>query len=109
MKKDRISTKSEERKSNHQKNPVASQNIRRRYSDFFDFAPVGYFTFNRDGLILDVNPHGALLLGTDKPSLLNQHLSHFLSPDSKKVFERHSHQLFRDPSEKDLRRKTFKG
>jgi PAS domain S-box-containing protein len=94
MKDDQISIKSEERKSNHQKNPIASQNIRRRYSDFFDFAPVGYFTFNRDGLILDVNPHGALLLGTDKPSSLNQHLSHFLSPDSKKVFERHSHQLF---------------
>ncbi len=94
MKDDQISIKSEERKSNHQKNPIASQNIRRRYSDFFDFAPVGYFTFNRDGLILDVNPHGALLLGTDKPSSLNQHLSNFLSPDSKKVFERHSHQLF---------------
>jgi len=109
MEKDRISTKAEERKANHQKNQVASQNIRRRYSDFFDFAPVGYFTFNRDGLILDVNPHGALLLGTDKPSLLSQHLSHFLSPDSKKVFERHSHQLFETGQKKICDVQLLKG
>ena len=109
MKKDRISTKAEEGKANHQKNRVASQNIRRRYSDFFDFAPVGYFTFNRDGLILDVNPHGAFLLGTEKPSLLNQHLSHFLSPDSKKVFERHSQRLFETRQKKICDVKLLKG
>ena len=94
MKEDQISTQSEKRKSNHQKNQVSSLNIRRRYSDFFNFSPVGYFTFNRDGLILDVNPNGALMLGTDKPSSLNQLFSHFLAPDSKKVFEQHSQQLF---------------
>jgi PAS domain S-box-containing protein len=94
MKDDRISTKSEERKSDHQKNPSAAKKIRRRYSDFFDFAPVGFFTFNRHGLILDVNSNGALMLGTAEPDLLNQHFSHFLSPNSRKVFEEHSHQLF---------------
>jgi PAS domain S-box-containing protein len=75
----------------NQPNPVSFQ---RRYSDFFEFAPVGYFTFNRDGLILDVNPTGALLLGTAKSSLLNQNFSHFIAPDSKAVFEQHSRQLF---------------
>ena len=94
MKTDRISSKLGEGKSNHQKNPGPSRSIRRRYADFFDFAPVGYFTFNRDGLILDVNPNGASMLGADKPSLLNQDFSHFLSPDSKKVFAQHSQALF---------------
>ncbi len=94
MKEDRISGKSEERKSNHQGDQATSRNIRRRYSDFFDFAPVGYFTFNQDGLILDVNPDGACMLGSDKPGLLNQPFSQFLSPDSKKVFEQHRRQLF---------------
>jgi len=94
MKDDQIPTASEERKSKHQKNPAAAKNIRRRYSDFFDFAPVGYFTFNRHGLIQNINTGGALLLGADKPSLLNQPFSHFLSPDSKKIFEQHSQHLF---------------
>jgi PAS domain S-box-containing protein len=83
-----------ERNSNHQNNPQGSQNIRRRYSDFFDFAPIGYFTINRDGLIEDVNPKGALILGTDKTRLLNQHFSQFLSPDSIEIFKQHSRQLF---------------
>jgi PAS domain S-box-containing protein len=89
MKKDR-----KEQKPNHQPSQVSSHNIGRRYSDFFNFAPVGYFTFNRDGLILDVNPNGALMLGTDKTSLLNRQFSHFLAPNHKKVFAQHSDQLF---------------
>jgi PAS domain S-box-containing protein len=109
MKDDQITIKSEKRKSNHQKNPAVPQNIRRRYSDFFDFAPVGYFTFNRDGLVLDVNPHGASVLGVDKPGLLNQHLSRFLSPDSKKVFERHSQQLFETRQKKICDLKLLNG
>jgi PAS domain S-box-containing protein len=94
MKTDRISSKTGEGKSNHQKNQGPPQSIRRRYADFFDFAPVGYYTFNREGLILNVNPNGASILGADKPSLLNQDFSHFLSPDSKKVFAQHSQALF---------------
>jgi len=89
MKKDR-----KEQKTNHHPTHASSHNIGRRYSDFFNFAPVGYFTFNRDGLILDVNPNGALMLGTDKSSLLNRQFSHFLAQDSKKIFEQHSQKLF---------------
>ena len=94
MKKDQISTGGEGRKSKYQTHQPNPASFRRRYSDFFEFAPVGYFTFNREGRILDVNPVGALLLGTDKPSLLNQNFSHFISPESQSVFEMHSRKLF---------------
>ena len=94
MEKDPASTNFKHRKSTPQKNQSPPGSNRRRYSDFFDFAPVGYFTFGSDGIILDVNPTGALLLGADKPNLLNQHFSHFISPDSQTVFKRHSRQLF---------------
>lgn len=93
MKKNRISAESGSQKSSHSKDPAPEKIIRRRYSDFFDFAPVGHFTFNRDGRIRKVNPNGAVLLKTDTRSLLNQPLANFLSPDSKKTFERHSRQL----------------
>jgi PAS domain S-box-containing protein len=89
MKKDR-----KDAPPHHHPTHASSRRIGRRYSDFFNFAPVGYFTFNRDGLILDVNPNGALILGIDKSSLLNRPFSNFLAQDSKKIFEQHSHKLF---------------
>ncbi len=94
MKKEQTATTSEHRQSPRPNNQAPAGNARRRYTDFFDFAPVGYFTFNRDGLILDVNPTGAILLGAKRPNLLNQHFSQFISPDSQSIFTRHSQQLF---------------
>jgi PAS domain S-box-containing protein len=93
MNQNRISNNPEDQNSDHQPRHASANHIRRRYSDYFDFAPVGYFTFNREGLILDVNPNGALMLGSDKTSLLNRKFSHFLARDSRKIFEAHSQQL----------------
>jgi len=79
------------------KHPEVSPNSissRRRYTDFFQFAPVGYFTFDRAGVILEANSTGALLLGADRNGLLNQPFSQFISPESKRVFELHRLGLF---------------
>ncbi|MEE4264385.1 MAG: PAS domain S-box protein, partial [Desulfobacteraceae bacterium] len=94
MEEDPTSAEFKKRQPTHQKDQATLRSARRRYTDFFDFAPVGYFTFNRDGLILDVNPTGALLLGSDRPTLLNQHFSHFIFPDFQTIFQRHRRQLF---------------
>jgi PAS domain S-box-containing protein len=94
MEKDQTSPPSEQRQSPHHGDQVTAHNARRRYADFFDFAPVGYFTFNREGLIVDVNPTGAILLGAERPNLLNKNFSQFVSPDSQPIFTRHSQQLF---------------
>jgi PAS domain-containing protein len=45
---------------------------RRRYHYLFDFAPVGYFTFDKNGVIVDVNQTGCTQLGIDKISLLKK-------------------------------------
>lgn len=74
-------------------NRPGSIHLRRRYSDFFQFAPVGYFTFDRTGVILKANSTGALLLGTDRDRLLNKPFSDFISPESKKVFQLHSRRI----------------
>jgi len=109
MKRDRITNSSDTNSSETRQNQAPSGIIRRRYSDSFDFAPVGYFTFDRSGCILDVNSGGAAMLGTDRPSLLNQDFSRFLSSDSKAAFVRHSQQLFDSRQKKSCDVKLVNG
>jgi len=76
------------------KGPADPENFRRRYSDTFQFAPVGYFTFDRDGIILEANSAGAILLGVSRDRLLNRPFSQFISAESQNTFELHSLRLF---------------
>lgn len=50
-----------------------------KYSDLFDLAPIAYFIFDRDGLILNVNYTGSNLLCIDKKQLVGKPLSVFLT------------------------------
>ena len=43
---------------------------RMRYADLYDFAPVGYLTFDRTGLILEANLTAAKQLGTERTRIL---------------------------------------
>ena len=94
MKDDKHSPNSDFQAPKHPKAPSNSTSLRRRYSDDFEFAPVGFFTFDRSGVILDVDSNGALLLGTDRDSLLRIPFSNFISPDSQDIFELHRQGLF---------------
>jgi PAS domain S-box-containing protein len=48
----------------------------------FDFAPVGYFTLERDGKICQLNLCGASLLGKSRSALTNKNFRQFVSNDS---------------------------
>ncbi len=50
-----------------------------RYTSLYDFAPVGYFTFDRDGLIRAVNLAGASLLGVERNRLVSKRFGDFMS------------------------------
>jgi PAS domain S-box-containing protein len=86
-----------------------SETFRRRYEDFFEFAPIGCFTFDPSGVILNVNPTGAVLLGTDRQKLLGQPFSAFISPDSIEVFDSHSRRLFKTRGKQTCDVKLFNG
>ena len=43
-----------------------------KYAELYDFAPVGYFTFDATGLIREVNLAGAQLLGIERMLLVNK-------------------------------------
>lgn len=51
---------------------------RDRYLDLFDFAPVGYFTLDKDGVILECNLASAEMLGTRRTLLKGFSLSRFI-------------------------------
>ncbi len=53
-----------------------------RYTDLYDFAPVGYFTLSRDGTILSANLTGADLLDIPRVRLIGRLIGTFLSPAS---------------------------
>jgi chemotaxis methyl-accepting protein methylase/signal transduction histidine kinase len=47
---------------------------RGRYVDLYDFAPIAYCTFDRDGVVLELNLTGATLLGEDRSRILGRPL-----------------------------------
>jgi PAS domain S-box-containing protein len=69
---------------------------RNRYSDLYDFAPVSYFTFNKSGLILDVNLTGASQLGIERRKLVKKPFHLYLSSVSKESFRAHLRMIFKE-------------
>ena len=57
-----------------------------KYTDLYDFAPVGYFSLDEQGRILEVNLTGAALLGVERSRLINRRLQHFVAPASRPIF-----------------------
>lgn len=57
-----------------------------RYTDLYNFAPVGYVTLASDGAIQDANLTAAELLGTTRTDLMGQRLMQFVSHESQAVF-----------------------
>ena len=62
---------------------------RSKYVDLYDFAPIGYFTFDKKGLILQVNLTGAKLLGLDRGSLIKKPFSLYIQKDDQDLFFLH--------------------
>ncbi len=69
---------------------------RDRYYDLYNFAPVGYFTFDENGLIVDVNITGANKLGTERTFLIKHPFLSFVAPDSRGMFYSHLRDVFRN-------------
>ncbi|HEX7505253.1 MAG TPA: GAF domain-containing protein, partial [Polyangia bacterium] len=73
-----------------------------RYSDLYDFAPVGYVTFNGDGTIQKVNLAGARLLGQERARLVGAHFNSFVSPESRPAFASFLQKVFATQSKEVL-------
>lgn len=63
---------------------------RNKFSELYDFAPVGYLTINSQGLIKDINLTATKLLGVERRDLADTPFNNFINnPNARKVFAHH--------------------
>ena len=67
---------------------------RNRYSDLYDFAPIGYFTLDTNGVIIEVNLTGASKLGVERLSLIKVPFSLYITSGNRATFYLHLRQVF---------------
>ena len=60
-----------------------------KYFDLYDTAPVGYFTVDESGAILDANLMAADLLGVKRSRLIRQPLTRHIAPEDQDVYYLH--------------------
>ncbi len=57
-----------------------------RYVDLYDFAPVGYFTLAKGGIIREINLAGAALLCQERGNLIGRRFGQFVSAETRSTF-----------------------
>lgn len=65
------------------------EELRARYADLYDFAPVGYCTLDPDGYVREINLAGAMLLGAPRDQIVGKTFSSIAPLRDKRVFQAH--------------------
>jgi signal transduction histidine kinase/CheY-like chemotaxis protein len=73
---------------------TAMEALLEKYTDLYDFAPVGYLTLDRGGVIREANLAGASLLGIARSALINGRFGHFVSTADRPSFGAFLQQVF---------------
>jgi len=76
------------------KTQVELEESRNKYYDLYDFAPVGYLTLDKNGLIQEINLTGAHLLGLERHYLIKMAFYQFIAPEDHQVFYVHRQKVF---------------
>ena len=66
------------------------------YTDLYDFAPVGYYSVDEEGLIMETNLTGAALLGVERARLIRRRFLSFVTPNSRTIFQPFFRKVFTD-------------
>ena len=65
---------------------IKLEHSRLKYFDLYNYAPVGYFTLDKRGIILEVNLAGASLLGIERVNLIKSAFIRYILPDYQNTF-----------------------
>jgi PAS domain S-box-containing protein len=83
------------------KTEVISEATENKYTDFFNFAPVGFFVLSKVGQIIDLNLLGANMLGKDSGLLKNNMFESYVSTDTKQIFKLFLEIIFKNKVKED--------
>jgi len=79
------------------------------YTDLYDFAPVGYFTLDRDENIHAVNLTGASLLGIERSRLIGRRFGLFVAVEARPAFTAFFEKVFTSPAKEACEVALLKG
>jgi two-component system, sporulation sensor kinase E len=79
------------------------------YARLYDFAPVGYFSFDRAGCIRSVNLMGAQQLGVGRSELIGQSFNNFVTEEAAHVFAEFIDIVFNSKAKQTCRIRLCKG
>ncbi len=65
-----------------------------KYTELYDFAPSGYFTLSKEGIILDINFRAARIINKKRSLLRNGTFGFFVSNDTKQIYNNFLHNTF---------------
>jgi PAS domain S-box-containing protein len=74
------------------------EEARDKYSDLYDFAPVGYFAISDKGVILEANLTGATMLGVERALMIGKPFSKFINRDDQDIYYHHQRELIETKS-----------
>jgi PAS domain S-box-containing protein len=66
-----------------------TEELSQRYSDLFDFAPIGLVSLDEYGVVREVNAHASVLVGNQPHHLLERPLVASVYPDDRRLFLEH--------------------
>lgn len=85
------------------------EKVQKKYADLYDFAPVGYCAFDKEGQILEINLTAAEQLGVEKAILINTKFDAYIVQEDQDKFSSHLKKIFetrtRQTGEMRLKRK----
>ncbi len=79
---------------------LETETVLERYTELYDFAPLGYFKLGRNGKILQINLKGASLLGMGRALLMGKRIGLFVSVETFSVFNTFLDQVFNQQDKK---------
>ena len=80
---------------------VCAENETKKYFELYDFAPTGYFTLTREGIIIDLNLYGSQMLNKERQQLKNSRFGFFVSDHSRPSFNLFLDKLFKSKTKEN--------
>ncbi|HEY5591112.1 MAG TPA: PAS domain S-box protein [Paludibacter sp.] len=65
---------------------AAAQDVTTRYTELYDFAPLGYFSLSMEGEIIEINISGSQMLGIDRSVIKANRFGYFVSAETRPIF-----------------------